>query len=430
MIFDMLTGAEETTTAPFTDYPINPIDRKILRTLASRMAELAARPLEQEKKDLWLAHNDLESTRPLVHCDPEGGWSEILPAKSLHCQGDLARRWELFLRKELFWGESMRDDKVIEAFFDIPYCAVESDWGLIETRIGGQDKGSYIWLAPLKEYQDIDKLRAPQIRVDYEKTRQLLEQAEGIFRDVLQVRLKGIWWWSFGLTITLSKLRGLKQVMIDMYDHPEDLHKLMAFLRDATLREVDFLEQNGLLNLNNDNTPVGSGGFGWTKQLPHKDFDGLQVRTLDLWGFAESQETSGISPRMFAEFVFPYQLPLLPRFGLNCYGCCEALNKRWDSIKKIPNLRRVSVSPWADAKDMAEKLQADYIYSLKPHPGFLAVSPIDEESIRKNLRETLRITKVNHCQVEIIMKDNHTLAGHPENAVRWCQIAKEEACSI
>jgi hypothetical protein len=28
------------------------------------------------------------------------------------------------------------------------------------------------------------------------------------------------------------------------------------------------------------------------------------------------------------------------------------------------------------------------------------------------------------------MKDNHTLANNPENAVRWCQIAMEEVVSI
>jgi hypothetical protein len=29
--------------------------------------------------------------------------------------------------------------------------------------------------------------------------------------------------------------------------------------------------------------------------------------------------------------------------------------------------------------------------------------------------------------VEIIMKDNHTIGRRPENVVRWCQIAKQEA---
>ena len=79
--------------------------------------------------------------------------------------------------------------------------------------------------------------------MDYDKTRSLYEQADDIFKDLLKIRLKGIWWWSFGLTLTLSKLRGLEQIMLDMYDNPNGLHKLMAFLRDSTLCEVDFLEQ-------------------------------------------------------------------------------------------------------------------------------------------------------------------------------------------
>jgi len=49
-------------------------DRQILRRLAGTVAELAARPLEEEKQKLWAQHNTLEGTRPLVFCDPENGW--------------------------------------------------------------------------------------------------------------------------------------------------------------------------------------------------------------------------------------------------------------------------------------------------------------------------------------------------------------------
>ena len=84
------------------------------------MAELASRPLEEEKKELWYRHNVLQTVRPLVFCDPEGGWSEVIPDESLNCEGELARRWELFLRKEIFWGESMQNDKVKEPYFNIP----------------------------------------------------------------------------------------------------------------------------------------------------------------------------------------------------------------------------------------------------------------------------------------------------------------------
>jgi hypothetical protein len=147
-----------------------------------------------------------------------------------------------------------------------------------------------------------------------------------------------------------------------------------------------------------------------------------------MWGFAESQETVQVSPSMFKEFIFPYQLPILERFGLNCYGCCEALDKRWDMIECIPKLRRVSVSPWADWGSMAEKLADRYIYSMKPHPADLAVPVLDEERIRKSLREAMKLTR--DCCVEVIMKDNNTIGNNPENVIRWCRIAQEEASSI
>jgi len=143
-----------------------------------------------------------------------------------------------------------------------------------------------------------------------------------------------------------------------------------------------------------------------------------------LWGFGESQETVGISPEMFAEFVLPYQLPILSRFGLVCYGCCEPINARWEYVKNIPHLRRVSVSPWADIPEMSAMLGADYIFSWKPHPGPLAQPVADLETSRKSIREGLRYTR--DCRVEIIMKDNNTLGGNPENAVNWVKMVREE----
>ena len=403
-------------------------DREILRRLAGRIAELAARPIEDEKRDLWYRHNALEATRPLIFCDPENGWNEIITNAQIECRGELAREWEMVLRKEIFWGESMGDDRVTEPYFDITYVYVESDWGMQETKVGGENGGSYTWDSPLKSYSDLRKLHFPRISVDYEATHNLLSLAKKVLGDLLAVRLKERWWWSLGMTWTLVNLRGLEQIMFDIYDYPDQLHQLMGILRDGTLAKLDFLEENGLLSLNNDGTYVGSGGFGYTRELPQKDFDDKTVRTRDLWGFCESQETTTFSPEMFAEFIFPYQLPILERFGLNCYGCCEPLDKRWYVVKNAPRLRRVSVSPWANLADMADKLGERYIYSMKPHPGDLAVPSLNEERIRTGLRKALQITR--NCRVEIIMKDNHTIANNPQNVIRWCQIAREEAEAI
>jgi len=416
-------------TATLARYSLNQRDRLILRELAQQVAELAERPVEKEKRELWYRHNALESTRPLVFCDPENGWNEILTPDTLQCEGGLARAWEWHLRREVFWGAHMRDDKVIEAVFNVGHVYTETDWGLRETRIGGEGGGSWRWEAPLKTYDDMDKLRFPQITVDYEATQELLQLAQETFGDILQVRLKTVWWWSFGMTQTLVYLRGLEQIMYDMVDCPEGVHRLMAFLRDGHAARLDFLEKNGLLFLNNDGTYVGSGGFGWTHELPQPDFSG-HVRPIDMWGFAESQETVGISASMFEEFIFPYQLTLLERFGLNCYGCCEPLDSRWHVVKKFPRLRRVSMSPWANVEVMAERLGNRYIFSWKPHPGVLAADTFDEEFVRQTLRQGMNVLKKNDCRVEIIMKDCHTIRHDPQRVTRWVQIAKEEAEAI
>jgi len=419
--------SQETITQ--AKYSVNQHDRLILRELAKQVEALAARPVEGEKRELWYRHNALEPTRPLVFCDPENGWNEILTPDTLQCEGGLARAWEWHLRREVFWGAQMRDDKVIEPVLNVGHVYTETDWGLRETRIGGEGGGSWRWEAPLKTYDDMDKLRFPQITVDDEATQELLQLAQETFGDILQVRLKTVWWWSLGMTQTLVYLRGLEQIMYDMVDCPDEVHQLMAFLRDGHAARLDFLEKNGLLFLNNDGTYVGSGGFGWTHELPQPDFNG-HVRPIDMWGFAESQETVGISASMFEEFIFPYQLSLLERFGLNCYGCCEPLDSRWHVVQRFPRLRRVSMSPWANVEAMAERLGNRYIFSWKPHPGVLAADTFDEDFVRQTLRRGLQVLKKNDCRVEIIMKDCHTIRHDPQRVIRWVQIAKEEAEAI
>ena len=114
-------------------------DRGILRRLAGRVAELAADPVQQEKRDLWYRHNALEDTRPLIFCDPENGWNEIISDEELECRGELPREWEMMLRKEIFWGKSMGDDRPVEPYFNIPYVHSESDWGMHERKIGGDE---------------------------------------------------------------------------------------------------------------------------------------------------------------------------------------------------------------------------------------------------------------------------------------------------
>lgn len=402
-------------------------ERALLRTLAETLRTAAESEIQRERTALWYAHNDLTpGTRPLVFCDPEGGWREIVREADLLCETERGRAIERELRIRTFYA-SMRHDRVDSAVWRVGYVHTNSGWGLSPEMHRSKPTGAASWTAPIRDYaEDMRLLHAPEITVDADETRRRLEFYTELFDGILSVELFSSWWWSLGLTQTFVYLRGLEQMMYDMYDEPENVHALMRFLSDGTMRMLDFLEENRLLFPNNGDTYVGSGGFGWTKQLPQSGFAGA-TRLKDMWGFAESQETVNISPDMFEEFIFPYQLPILKRFGLNCYGCCEPLDKRWHVVQKIPSLRRVSVSAWADFGRMAELLGGDYVYSCKPNPAFLAVPELDEDAVRAYLRPIVSVCRAHGCRLELIMKDCHTIGGNPQNVLRWCEIASEEA---
>ena len=403
-------------------------DGEVLKGLAARVAEIASSKRMDEIRREWMRHNKLEPGRPMVFCDPENGWNEIITEKQMQCEGTLARRWEMDLRKEIFWGEEMGDDKPVEPFFNVPYTVSADDWGVRAEYHKTEKLGSYVWDAPIQDYErDLPKLHAPDFEIDWETSNGCHDLAKQLFEGTLSVRLKGTWWWSLGLTWPGATLRGLETMFYDFIDHPDGIKELMSILSKGFLQKLDYLQAEGLLSLNNDGTYVGSGGYGFTDELPQKDFSG-EVRTVDMWGFTESQETVNVSPDMYEEFIFPYEKPIMERFGLTCYGCCEPLHPRWHVVKRHHNLRRVSCSPWADTEIMADNLQDKYIFSMKPPPSAIAEPAPDWESIRRNLRRKLAITK--DCRVEVIMKDNHTIGRRPENVVQWCSIAREEARRI
>ena len=401
-------------------------DKKVLRDLALRVAAHAADPIQEQKKKLWTLHNDLKTNEPLVFIDPENGWNEIFPQSALLCSEPLARDWEFHLRIRLFHAEHLKDDFVVDDLFGVPIVANSDGWGVEIVYEGGKNNGAYHITPAIEDYEeDFYKLHFPKLTLDMAASDRRLELAQEIFGDILKVHRHSSWWWSLGLTNKFIDLRGLENFLCDFVLEPEWVHKMMDFLCQGMLDQIDFLEQNDCLFSNTGNHYVGSGGFGFTNELP--DIQGTTV-TQNMWGFAESQETSSISPQMYEEFIFPYHKKLLDRFGLNCYGCCEAFEARWEYIRQIPRLRRVSCSPWSNPDVASELLGNRYISSHKPSPTPLASTNMDEDSARKNLRAILRHAP-NTVQ-ELIMKDNHTLGGNPYNAVRWVQLVREEIGNI
>jgi hypothetical protein len=401
-------------------------DKSVLRALAQKVRQLSELPVQKERIDLWTAHHSLKETRPLVFIDPEMAWYELLPGESLRCTGNLARIWEFRLLKEIFWQEEIKDDRVCCAVMPVHYVFEESGFG-IERELGGFSyTGAYEIKSVLTDYDDMSALKFRQIEIDKAKSEKLFAAAHDVFDGILEVRVVNSWWYSFGLTVDAIYLRGFENFLLDTYDHPDELHALMRFLSDESMNRLDFLEQNGLLSLNNGGEFMGTGGYGWCDELPGEPYNSAKVTPRNMWGYSESQETVSMSPDAFDEFVLPYQLPLLSRFGLNAYGCCEPLDTRIDILlKKIPRLRKVTVSPWSDVKFMAEKLGKDYVYCWKMNPACIATEKINEDEIRAIAKEAFSVTREHGCPAEVLMRDVRTLANNKMNAIRWVEIMRE-----
>ena len=410
-------------------------DTKVLRELAKQQLEMANSLDMEEKRRLWYKHNNLDGERPMILIETMqlDGSTEFLKKYPLKCKGEWAKQIEIMaFRLKNFPYEITKDDSVIDPYVSIPWTMdMGSFCEVIEehtTDSHGNPSISFHYNYPIKNLKrDFEKVSHRIFTVDREVTLAQKELLENILGDILPVKIHPFLWpsWTMGMTWEAFKLVGMEDLLINMYDTPDLVHKLMAFLRDDFIFFAEWLEREGLLTLNNNSEYIGSGSRGFTHDLPQKDYiEGSSVRLKDLWVLLESQETTGISSDMFEEFIFPYQQDMARKFGLVYYGCCEPLDKRWHLIKKINNLRSVSVSPWCDQKFMAEALGKKYVLSRKQNPALISVEYFDEDAIREDLRYTLKTAR--NCNLEILMKDVVTLSNHLERLARWVEIAREE----
>ena len=78
-----------------------------------------------------------------------------------------------------------------------------------------------------------------------------------------------------------------------------------------------------------------------------------------------------ISPQMFEEFMLQYQRPIMTKFGLVSYACCEDVTTKIDALRTIPNLRRIGIPPICDVGRCAEQIQHDYVFAWKPNPAMV-----------------------------------------------------------
>jgi hypothetical protein len=207
----------------------------------------------------------------------------------------------------------------------------------------------------------------------------------------------------------------MEKIYMSMMDNPQFVHSLMRKMMEGMLHLMDQCEEMNVLEMNN---------FGRLAcdSLPQPDYDGTHVRFADIWGRGESQEFDGVSPGMYHDFLLQYQLPILRRFGIINYGCCENLTEKLKYVETIPNLRQFICSAWTDLRTVAEVLEDRYVIEWRQS----AVKVIGAEEIgdlRQSFKEGLRIAK--GCHLQVMLDSVMTLDGKYDRLREWVSFAKD-----
>ena len=398
------------------EFKITKNEKDYLRELAARQLEYANLPVMEEREKLWYAHNRLEGERPVIVMEYQTFESEILPQP--RCVSPAAAEIEKTLLGQLVNHELINDDKVVPPYYAINWDIAIKEFDMdIETSHAVDGNGrniGYVWQHPIHDLkEDFHLLKHSVYKSDKEGTMAWKSFIEETLGDILPVVVKNnSLAWNAVITSKVIRLMGLEKMMYSMMDYPDEMHALNSFLVDDILAFARWQQEEGLLVLNNGNDYTGAGSYGFTTELPGEDYiENGQVSLKDLWLNINSQESVGISPEMYGEFIYPYYKRLAEEYGLVYYGCCEPVQGIWEEyLSKLPNLRKVSISPWCDEEFMGRALKnSPVIYSRKPSPNYIGVGSFEEDNFTKYMAKTLEAAKGGH--LEIIFRDVYTLDG-------------------
>ena len=182
--------------------------------------------------------------------------------------------------------------------------------------------------------------------------------------------------------------------------------------------------QMNLLSLDCNNTRIGSGGYGYTWDLPgahsmppacSRKHVGLLERADLLRGLP--RHALGVRPSTRHAMARALGADLLRL--LRAAGSQDFL-----LLRKIPNLRKISVSPWNNFDTIISEIRGDYVFSFKPSP---AIFVENDWKSGKGARVSQGSPGQGEgtCHVEMIMKDISTVRTDRRDLWDWARIAME-----
>lgn len=393
---------------------MNPNDVRIVRELAKRYMEAVCSEKQRKANQRMKDTNDLKIVRPPVIMD-EIPWYQMNIDNELTClcQDPRIRNLESNLRIALFRIKHFRCDAILDPFLRISKAYDSTGNGLLvrEDIVRTDDENhivSHQYQDILEEEDAVAQIRVPEFTLRPDKDEEAMNFYTDLLGDAMPVYLSGC-----GCTYTapwdqIARFRSVENIFFDFYDRPEHLHNIRRKFNEGIIAEIDFLEANGMFEPSCTNlhcTPGAVSGLA-------------QSGTKAAWYRGMAQPLSDISPEMFEEFEIAYAKPVAERFAYTYYGCCEPLHNRMHVVKKISNLRKIGVSPWADEESSGEQIGKNYVYARKPNPAYVAMVT-DPESVRLETEKTVKIAQKYGCPLEFVLKDISTVGHRPENLIVW-----------
>ena len=399
-------------------------DIAVLRSLAERYAEIASLPEQKERIDRWKKFNTLQGGRPMALID-QLPWNELNQngILDLKVSDPYWRGQENWLRQEIYKWEHMRADMAIDPYVKLSRPIQNTGWGLSPkvTRLFSHDTtdiAAQAMESVISSMEDVEKIQIPKITLDEEAQKEIAQTADYLFGGIIGWKFTGIIM-HLGAWDTIAYWMNVENCYIELMDRPEMMHAIMEKMTQGYLAQI---EQASALKL-----------FDTTGHYCHcsqtyrpDDTDADEGTSRDAWAFGLAQLFTSVSPKITDEFECAYMKRIFPHFKHIYYGCCDRLDDRMEYVSALPNVRKMSCSPWSHREEFAEKLPKTIIMSNKPTPALLAGDGFDEDAVRSDLRRTIEAAKRYGKSLEMILKDISTVRYHPERIWRWSEIAAEE----
>ena len=398
-------------------------DLEIIRDLCKRYMEIAMSERHVKMRKRFLDTNDLKIVRPPVYID-EIPWQQMNYEHELDCKcenGEL-RGMEYGLRVALFRDKYFRCDNHFEPFWVVYKSYSSTGNGLDnlcrESIINAEhtDIKSHQYEDVLEDESALEAFHLPVLTAYPERDEFNVNHIREIVGDSIPVILRGHAMYYDAPWDRIARLRGVQPILYDMYDRPEYLLKIRQLYADAMKAEMDQTDALGLnddIGVNLHCTP----GYVTVPEGTKPNGQGYSR----VWYRTMAQMFSTVSPDDLYEFDVKFSEQLALRCAYSYYGCCEPLDDRIHIIKRLPNLRKVGCSPWANVERTAEQLRGDYVLSRKPNPAFVAIK-VDPEVVRKEAEETAKACIKYGCPLDYTLKDISTIGDRPENLIEWSQV--------